>query len=204
MGKGGRWEDHFTRRAKKENWRARSVYKLEEIDRRFKVFRPGYRVLDLGAFPGSWSQYSLKRVGAKGDVVGIDLKEPEHLEAPNFTFILADILTLAPGDLKQAIGPRDIVISDLAPRTTGIRVTDESRSLTLAVKALEIALAILRPKGNFLCKVFEGENLRSFKEELARGFKMVRAIRPSAVRKRSREIYLLGLERLDPQDPLER
>ena len=187
-----KWEDHYTRRARDENWPARSVYKLEEIDRRFKLIRHGHRLLDLGCYPGSWSQYSIKRVGPKGEVVGVDLKKPEGLSAPNFRFINADVLALDVGWLAEEIGLRDAVISDLAPQTTGIRITDKSRSMELAKKALEISLVILKERGDFLCKVFEGEDLKALRDESTRYFEKIRLFRPSAVRKKSREVYLIG------------
>ena len=152
----------------------------------------GGRILDLGCFPGSWSQYSLKKVGKEGDVVGIDLKRPDRLTAPNFRFLKEDILALDANWLKGEVGARDAVLSDLAPQTTGIRLTDESRSLELAAKALEIALALLKEKGHFLCKIFEGEELKAFRDEAAPYFHGMRIVRPSAVRKKSREIYLVG------------
>jgi 23S rRNA (uridine2552-2'-O)-methyltransferase len=192
MTKGDRWEDHYARRARDEKWLARSVYKLQEMDRRFKLFRPGDRILDLGAYPGSWSQYGLKRTGPKGDVVGIDLKEPERLSAPNYRFIKADILTLDIEWLAAEVGPRNAVISDLAPQTTGIHVVDTSRSMALAAKAWTITLALLKTRGHFLCKIFEGEELKAFRNEMASHFAQNRMIRPSAVRKGSREVYLLG------------
>ncbi len=195
MVKGNRWEDHFSRRARDEKWLARSVYKLEEIDKKFKLIRQGHRLLDLGCYPGSWSQYGIKRIGKKGDVVGVDLKEPDRLSAPNFRFINADVLTLDIDWLTKKIGPRDAVISDLAPQTTGIKITDTSHSVELARKALAISLAVLQEKGHFLCKVFEGEDIRSFRNEFAGHFDQVRLIRPSAVRRGSREVYLLGLRR---------
>jgi len=195
MAKGNRWEDHYTRRARDDKWLARSVYKLEEIDRKFDVIRYGNRLLDLGCYPGSWSQYGIKRVGPKGDVVGVDLKEPHGFSAPNFRFIEADVLTLDMAWLASEIGSRDAVISDLAPRTTGIKTADTSHSMELARKALEISSVILKRKGHFLCKVFEGEDLKTFRNELTRRFDQMRLVRPSAVRKGSREIYLLGLRR---------
>ena len=188
-----KWEDYYTRRARDENWPARSVYKLEEVDRRFKLIRHGHRLLDLGCYPGSWSQYSLKRVGPKGEVVGLDLKRPEGLSAPNFRFINADVLALDAGWLAEELGLRDAVISDLAPQTTGIGIADKSRSIELARKALEISLVILRQRGDFLCKVFEGEDLKALRDESARYFEKIRLFRPSAVRKKSRELYLIGL-----------
>jgi 23S rRNA (uridine2552-2'-O)-methyltransferase len=196
MARGGKWEDHYTRRARDEKWLARSVYKLQEIDEKFRLIRTGSRLLDLGAYPGSWSQYSLKKVGPKGELVGIDLQTPGQLSAPNFRFIKGDILTLDVEWLYQQIGERDAVLSDLAPKTTGIQVADISRSEALAGRALEIALAVLKVQGHFLCKIFEGEDLKTFRTDLSRSFKQVRTVRPQAVRKRSREVYLLGLGRL--------
>lgn len=152
----------------------------------------GDRVLDLGCYPGSWSQYCVKKVGPKGEVVGIDLKRPDRLTAPNFRFLREDILTLDANRLKGEVGARDVVLSDLAPQTTGIRLTDESRSLELAARAFEIALALLEKKGHFLCKIFEGEGLRAFRDEASSYFLEMRTVRPSAVRKKSREVYLVG------------
>ena len=193
MVKREKWEDHYSRRARKEKWLARSVYKLEEIDRKFNIIGRGYLLLDLGCYPGSWSQYSINKVGPKGEVVGVDLKEPDHLSAPNFRFIKADVLALDIQWLAKEIGFRDAVISDLAPETTGIKIADTSRSMGLARRALEISLVLLKEKGHFLCKVFEGEDLKAFRNDFRRYFDQIRLIRPSAVRKGSREVYLLGL-----------
>jgi 23S rRNA (uridine2552-2'-O)-methyltransferase len=193
MGKRNKWEDHYARRARDEKWVARSVYKLEEIDRRFRLIGRGHRLLDLGCYPGSWSQYSLKKVGPGGEVVGMDLREPKRLSAPNFRFIKADVITLDLERLLQEIRLRDAVISDLAPQTTGIKVADASRSMELAKKALEISLALLKERGHFLSKVFEGEDLKALRNEVKERFDQTRLVRPSAVRKGSKEIYLLGL-----------
>jgi 23S rRNA (uridine2552-2'-O)-methyltransferase len=193
MTRGGRWEDPYTRRARDERWPARSVYKLQEIDSKFKLLRRGSRVLDLGCYPGSWSQYSVRQVGPRGDVVGVDLRGPERLSSSNFRFIEADVLELDPQWLKKKIGSRDAVICDLAPKTTGIRIADTCRSMELALCALDIALTILNKGGYFLCKVFEGEDFKDFKLRLERCFDQVKVIRPSAVRKGSREVYLLCL-----------
>ena len=193
MAKREPWAAHFTRRARSEKWPARSVYKLEEIDKKYKLIRQGHRILDLGCFPGSWSQYCLKKVGPQGHVAGVDLEEPAPLLAPNFRFIQGDILALDPEWLAKEIGPRVLVISDMAPQTTGIKVADASRSLELGNRALEIALIVLRKEGHFLCKVFQGEDQKTFKEKLGHYFDQMRLIRPSAVRKQSKEIYFLGL-----------
>lgn len=187
-----KWEDHYARRARAEKWLARSVYKLEEIDRKHHVLRTGGRILDLGCYPGSWSQYAIQKVGPKGEVVGVDLKQPERLRSGNFRFILADVLSLDIEGLFGQIGYRDAVISDLAPKTTGVAVADVSRSLELAEKALLIGLRVLRPGGGFLCKIFEGQGAGELRKKVSPHFRKMRIIRPSAVKKASREIYLLG------------
>jgi 23S rRNA (uridine2552-2'-O)-methyltransferase len=194
------WEDHFTRRARQEHLLARSVYKLEEIDRKMRLIRSGDRVLDLGCYPGSWSQYSILRVGPKGDVVGVDLKEPDRFSSPRFRFFKGDVLSLDVESLKKQIGLMDLVISDLAPPTSGVHVTDTSRSMELARRALEVALAVLRKGGHFLCKVFEGPDVKALRTELAGNFARVQTLRPSAVRKASREIYLLAMNRVSMVD----
>ncbi|MFC1822542.1 SAM-dependent methyltransferase [Thermodesulfobacteriota bacterium] len=197
MKKGKGWADHYTRRARDENWRARSVFKLEEIDRKYKLLLPGRRLLDLGCFPGSWSQYGLKCVGTNGKVIGVDLEEPLKIQAPQFQFIEADVFKLDPIWLRDHIGPMDVVISDLAPQTTGIRITDTARSIALATRALQLAAAMLNKGGHFLCKVFEGDDLKVLKGRTTEHFKQIRLMRPAAVRKKSREIYLIGLK-FDP------
>ena len=147
----------------------------------------------MGCCPGSWSQYCLRKVGPRGDVIGVDQSGGVPISAPNFRYIQRDILTLDPSRLLDKIPLRDVVLSDLAPQTTGIRVTDESRSVELARKALSVALVVGRRGGHFLCKVFEGPAVAAFKKDLSGTFRQVRTSRPSAVRKHSREVYLVGL-----------
>jgi len=190
--KSNRWDDHYTEKARKEKWLARSVYKLQEIDRKFKLIHKGDRVLDLGCFPGSWSQYAIRKVGEQGDVVGIDLHSPKAFSPPHFRCIKGDMETLEVKWLAEEIQPRDVVLSDLAPPTTGIRDTDAARSLSLAEKAASVARALLKNRGHFVCKIFEGEDLKSFKSNISSSFKQVRLFRPKAIRKRSREVYLVG------------
>jgi 23S rRNA (uridine2552-2'-O)-methyltransferase len=195
--KPNRWDDAYARRARDEKWLARSVYKLQEIDNRFKLIKRGSRVLDLGCYPGSWCQYALGKAGPGGDVVGIDLKRPDHLSSHGFRFIEADVMVLEIKWLVREISPRDMVMSDLAPSTTGIRAVDESRSLALAGKAAEIAGALLKVGGHFVCKIFEGDDLNPFKKAISGCFRQVRLFRPKATRKRSREVYLIGQDRRD-------
>lgn len=193
MKKGNKWQDNFTRRAKEEKWLARSVYKLEEIDRKYRILRPGNRVIDLGCSPGSWSQYCIKQIKGGGEVIGIDFNDPGNFSARNFKYIQADILTMEPEWIAGKTGEVDLVISDLAPSTTGIKITDTSRSMELVIKAYMIAIALLKKRGNFLCKIFEGADLKKFKKDVSIHFEETHLIRPSAVRKGSKEIYLLGL-----------
>ena len=189
------WADHYTRRARKENWLARSVYKLSEIDSRFRLIRKGNRVLDIGCFPGSWSQYGIRQAGRQGEVIGIDIQTPEQVFAPNFTFIQADMMSVDPEWLYGNIGPVDVVISDLAPKTTGHAATDAARSMQLAKKAAETAFLLLKKRGRFLCKIFEGDNdLNKLKTDVSAHFCKARLARPKATRKRSREIYLVALD----------
>jgi 23S rRNA (uridine2552-2'-O)-methyltransferase len=193
MKKQNRWKDHYTDRAREEKWLARSVYKLEQIDKKHRLVQRGFRLLDLGCFPGSWSQYCLKKVGKTGEVVGLDIRSPDRINADNFRFIEADILRLETDRLAMEVGEMDAVISDMAPQTSGISVTDTARSIALAEKAFEITRAVLKEKGNFLCKIFEGEELKSYKGGILQYFDQIKLLRPEAVRKRSREVYLLGI-----------
>jgi 23S rRNA (uridine2552-2'-O)-methyltransferase len=193
MKKGNRWEDHYTEKARGENWLARSVYKLEEIDKKYKLIKQGSHILDLGCYPGSWSQYCLKRAGQGGRIVGIDLQKPERVSSPNLRFIEGDILAVDAEAISTDVGKVDLVISDLAPQTTGNSFTDVCMSMTLAEKAFEIAIAALKKGGHFICKVFEGEDFKPFKDKVAGHFDQTRILRPSAVRKRSREVYLIGM-----------
>lgn len=191
--KKNRWDDHYARRARDEKWLARSVYKLQEIDRKFKIIHRGDRLLDLGCYPGSWSQYGIEKVGPKGEVAGLDLIRPDRLLSPNFRFIQADVLSQDIECLIREVGPRDVVMSDLAPQTTGIRSTDASRSMSLARRAVEISLSLLGINGRFVCKVFEGEEIKLLRSETSAHFRQIRLFRPKAIRKRSREVYLVGL-----------
>ena len=185
------WDDHYAKKARAENWRARSVYKLEEINDKIKLFKPGDKVLDLGCYPGSWSQYVLSKISSSGKLIGIDLKKPKDLPTPSFRFIQEDIFNIN----KEVISsmpeaPFSVVLSDMAPSTTGIRNIDTSRSIELALKALEIAIASLVPKGKFLCKILEGEDIKIFINQLNSHFSETRLFRPKATRKRSTEVFV--------------
>lgn len=184
--------DRFSRRAKAEGYAARSVYKLQEMDRRYGLLRPGDRVLDLGCHPGSWLKYAAGRVGRRGRVVGVDL-EPTPAAADNVRTVAADVFEFEPGEL----GPDrfDVVLSDMAPATIGHAFTDAARSAALAERALELALSVLKPGGRFVAKIFLGEGEARLREMLRGHFNRVKFAKPEAVRQRSREVYLIALDR---------
>ena len=188
----GRWNDHFSIRAREEGWKARSVYKLMEMDNKWRLFRKGQKVLDLGCYPGSWSQYALERVGSKGEVIGIDIRHPTGINYKNFRFIEADVSRLDMDWLREEISPRDIVLSDLAPNTTGIRWRDSHFSIQLGKIALEISKVLLKRDGIFICKIFEGEEAPGFRKEISSYFKKIKDFRPVAVRSGSYERYIIG------------
>ena len=188
-------KDYYFHKAKQENYAARSAFKLEEMDQRFKILRPGQQILDLGAAPGSWSQYAARKVGAKGKVLGIDLQKIT-IKMSNAVFIQADIrdMNLAEVMKKQGFEPPfDIVMSDMAPKTTGIRVTDQARSLELCQIALEAAQRFLKDRGTFIAKLFHSEDFEAFRGLLRKNFEKVEVLRPKSTRKESKEIFLIGM-----------
>jgi 23S rRNA (uridine2552-2'-O)-methyltransferase len=186
-------QDHYFRRAKKEGFIARSVYKLEEIDRRVRLLRTGQRVLDLGCHPGSWLQYCARAVGKRGLVVGVDTRTISIKLPPQVHFIQADVFELLPADLCHISDEFDAVLSDLAPATTGIRSVDSSRSFTLFQRALTLADALLVPGGHFLGKIFQGPGFDEMVKELKSRFTKVKGIKPRATRSQSKEIYLVAM-----------
>ena len=182
--------DAFGQRAKDEGYEARSVYKLEEIQRRFRILRQGQRVVDLGCFPGSWSRYAWGIVGGKGKIVGIDLKEPQ-LSGP--TWIVRSIEDVPADEIAAALGgPADVVLSDMAPNTIGDRDSDHLMQIELARLALSVAIAIGAPGSSFVCKVFEGREAKDFEMEARKAYDKVKRVRPEAVRKVSREWFLVA------------
>ena len=187
-------QDHYFLKAKKEHYLARAIYKLEEIQKKYKILRVGDRVLDLGAAPGSWIQLTGGIVGKSGLVVGIDLKPIGHTFPNNVLTLQGDIFDLE--FVETALHghvPFDIVLSDMAPATSGIRVADSARSALLFERAFEIARGALKPGGTFLAKIFHGSEFHQLLAEVKKDFGQTRAIRPEATRKQSREIYILAM-----------
>jgi 23S rRNA (uridine2552-2'-O)-methyltransferase len=190
-------QDHYFRRAKKEGFIARSVYKLEEVDRRIRLLKTGQRVLDLGCHPGSWLQYCARAVGKRGLVVGVDTRKISIKLPPHVHFIQADVFELLPSDLCHISDEFDVVLSDLAPATTGIRSVDSSRSFTLFQRALTLADALLVPGAHFLGKIFQGPGFDEMVKELKSRFAKVKGIKPRATRSQSKEIYLIAMGKKD-------
>jgi 23S rRNA (uridine2552-2'-O)-methyltransferase len=187
--------DYFSRKAHQEQFASRAVYKLAEIDKKYRLFRPGQRLLDLGCAPGSWLQYLSKRVGPTGLVVGVDQQPLKIALPPPVVFIQADIFTVDLEALRRLASEFDGVLSDLAPATSGIKDVDHYRSLTLARRAWEIAQEVLAAGGHFLVKVFAGPDLAAFRQEMTPAFHDLVIVKPHASRQESREVYLLGRRR---------
>ncbi|KPK11355.1 MAG: 23S rRNA methyltransferase [Acidithiobacillales bacterium SG8_45] len=186
-------QDEYVRRAQKEGYRARAIYKLQEIDERDRLIKPGMVVVDLGAAPGSWCEYVVPRVGENGRVFALDILPMNPV--PGVEFIQGDFTEQAVLDqLLQALGGRqvDLVLSDMAPNISGIGVSDQARAMHLVELAMDLAEQVLRPGGSMLVKVFQGQGFPEFQKSLQRRFKSVRTRKPKASRARSREIYLLA------------
>jgi 23S rRNA (uridine2552-2'-O)-methyltransferase len=184
--------DPYVARARREGMRSRAAFKLEEIDDKYRILKPGARVVDLGAAPGGWSQIAARRVGPKGRVVAIDLLDIDPIEGVEFAqldFTDED----APERLKAMLGgPADVVLSDMAANTTGHRRTDHLKIVALVEMAAEFAREVLSPGGSFLAKVIQGGTETALLNELKRDFATVRHVKPSASRADSAELYLLA------------
>jgi 23S rRNA (uridine2552-2'-O)-methyltransferase len=189
-------QDRFFKKAKQEGYVARSVYKLQEIDQKFKIFRPGQMVLDLGSAPGSWSQWTSEKIGPKGKLLGVDITEI-GLSLHNATFIQADLRDLKLEDVFKEHGFEpsfDIVMSDMAPNTTGIKSVDQARSMELCELALETASKFLKPGGAFVCKFFQSGEFGNLRGAIKKQFERVEALKPESTRSISKEIFLVGLK----------
>ena len=186
------WEDHLTRRAKSENYPARSVYKLEEIQNKFKVMKKNDQVLDLGCAPGSWLLYAAKQVSASGKVFGIDLKQIDIKLPGNVVAIKDNILNLDNNFFLNENLRFNIILSDMAPATTGRKDVDALRSFELCNMALKVADDFLVQKGNFVCKIFQGNDFNAFQKNVKSKFKECKIFKPDSCRKQSKEIYVIA------------
>jgi len=184
--------DFYARKAKGEKYPSRSIYKLKEIDAKYKLIKKGDLVLDLGCAPGSWILYISKKIGDRGRIVGVDVDDIKIELPENAVFFKKDIMNLIASDLIKEGGKYQVVVSDSAPATSGIDFVDVEGSLELCEKALEIAKEVLENGGNFLCKIFEGEGSYYFFEKVKQSFKFSKRFRPKATRKQSREMYIIA------------
>jgi 23S rRNA (uridine2552-2'-O)-methyltransferase len=191
--------DPYVARAKREGMRSRAAFKLTEIDDKYRLFKPGAKVADLGAAPGGWSQIAALRVGAAaghgnaaGQVVAIDLLDMPAI--PGVAFLHLDFLDPAAPDRLKALlcGPADVVMSDMAANATGHRKTDHLKIVALAETAAGFARDVLRPGGTFLCKVLQGGTEGELLADLKRDFAVVRHVKPAASRADSAELYVLA------------
>ena len=186
--------DEWSRKAAEEGYRARSVYKLIELDERFHLLEPGQLVVDLGAAPGSWLQYAGKAVGPKGLVLGFDTKEIEPVGANVKTFVadITDASAINAIVKKEAMREADVVMSDAMPNTSGIKDVDQWRSVEIAQAAFAIADAILKPDGHCIAKVFRGADFDEFFGQIRHKWFDVEFVKADASRDRSREVYMIA------------
>ena len=185
--------DRFVQRARREGWRSRAVFKLEEIDRKERLLRPGMVCVDLGAAPGGWSQYVTQKLDGRARIVAVDLLPMDAL--PDVEFIQGDFREDEVFEaLLAAVGEEgaDLVMSDMAPNITGTKAVDQPRSMYLAELALDMARRVLRQGGSFVCKVFQGEGFDEFVRDARNSFERVRVFKPEASRSASREVYLVA------------
>ena len=200
MGKPYRPKDHYFQKAKQEGFRARSAFKIEEIAKRFKVLKKGAAVVDMGAAPGGFLQVIADAVGPSGRVVGVDLAAIRPFSQSYVTTAVLDVLADDFDAQLAALydGPLDVVVSDLAPKTSGIRTTDEARSLRLAGKALDVALERGKPGSHFIAKLFMGGDFEEFRDRVRTHYGDVKIVRPEATRGASVEVYIVGLRKRAP------
>jgi len=193
----GKKVDYYTELAKKQGYPARSVFKLKEIDEKYKIFKKGDKVLDLGSAPGSWIMYVSEKVGEQGFVLGVDTEDLKIPERKNIKFVKKSVFSAEGATPTGGQGPAfgweskfDVVISDMAPNTTGVAFVDEGKSLELSEKAFELAKLFLKPGGNFVCKIFESPETADFFKKVKSSFDFAKRFKPKAVIKKSREFYI--------------
>jgi 23S rRNA (uridine2552-2'-O)-methyltransferase len=187
-------QDAYFHKAKKEGYVARSVFKLEEIQEKFRLMKRGSRVLDLGCYPGSWLQFVLKTVGEKSVVVGCDLQSMDQVKAENLHTIQADVFDEKTLERIQRIVPIfDVILSDMAPKTSGIKDVDQYQSVLIGIQALNLAGKTLKQGGNMAVKIFMGADFQDFWGFFKKYFKQAKTYKPKAVRPGSYEVYAVGI-----------
>jgi len=187
-------QNHYFKKAKKEKYSARSVYKLEEINNKYQLIKNGFQVLDIGCAPGSWSQYLLKKIG-NGKIVGIDIKKNVQISDKRFTFIHGNIFHIDEKFLNSNQNTFDLITSDAAPNTTGNKFVDSQNSLAIVKKVFQIAQSVLKINGSIIAKVFQGEDLKAFIDGVRKDFLKIVLFKPKSSRKESYELFIIAIKR---------
>jgi 23S rRNA (uridine2552-2'-O)-methyltransferase len=185
--------DPYVQRARREGWRSRAVFKLEQIDRKERLLRPGMVVVDLGAAPGGWTQYVTEKLKGRGRVIAVDILPMDVL--PEVEIVEGDFTEdVVYDDLMERLGERrvDLVLSDMAPNISGTKAVDQPRSMYLAELALDFAERVLVKNGDFVCKLFQGEGTDAFIARARSRFRRVKVVKPDASRSGSSEVYLVA------------
>ncbi|MBF0237820.1 MAG: RlmE family RNA methyltransferase [SAR324 cluster bacterium] len=187
-------KDHYFHKAKHDGYVARSAYKLEEIEKKHRLLKGGQRILDLGCCPGSWLQYVSGRLKGNGNIVGLDL-QPVTVKLPDNVKVLQQDIFEIPLDGTFFKEPFDLILSDMAPKTTGIKNVDNQRSYDLCVHALRVADIYLKNGGNLLVKYFQGQHFQQLKTDFQKQYQQVHIIKPQSSRSESVEIFVLGMNK---------
>jgi 23S rRNA (uridine2552-2'-O)-methyltransferase len=186
--------DTHTKAARAKGFPARSVFKLEEIDRRVRLLKPGQRVLDLGAAPGSWSLYAAGRIGSEGRVLAIDLAEIAQRFPEQVDVLQGDALSID-NELLSKHAPYDVVLSDMAPSTSGSKVRDQALSFELFMRAVEVAKTFGKKGSHFVGKIFMSGDFQQARQAVAQAYERCQVIRPEATRSQSSEVFIVGMSR---------
>ncbi|WP_414468283.1 RlmE family RNA methyltransferase [Methanobacterium sp. ACI-7] len=199
---GKRWQvekkkEHYYKSAKKESYRSRASYKLLQLNKKFKIIKNKDYVVDLGAAPGGWSQVALDLVGEEGKVVAVDLQRIKPFEEENFIQITGDFTKKEVIDkIEKELGwNADVILSDAAPKLTGIKDIDQLKSIDIAENALKIADSILKIGGNMVIKVFQGEGFEEYLKKVKENFRVVKTTKPPSSKKGSMEMYLIAMRK---------
>jgi 23S rRNA (uridine2552-2'-O)-methyltransferase len=190
--------DYYFEKAKAQGFKARSVFKLQEIDQALKIIKSDSVILDLGCSPGSWLQYIATKIGPKGRALGVDLTPITETFHPNIKTHTGDCFELSDDLLKTYLGEQlsfDLILSDMAPKTTGIKHVDQIRSLVLAEQAFELALIYLKTAGHVVIKIFNSAEVSQLINIMKKEFKVVKQVRPKSIRTVSKEFYIVGLHK---------
>lgn len=190
-----RTKDFFYKQAKEEGVVARSFFKIEDLDQKYRLIKPKMRIMDVGAAPGSWIQYLLRKTGDEGFIYALDLN-PLTISVPdNVVFDQKNLFDISPEEVYEQYGMFDLIISDVAPRTTGSDFVDQTRSYELVEHVRNIAIKVLKKNCHMICKMYQSGDTKKFTEDMKKVFSTVEIQKPESSRKQSREIFIIGLNK---------